>query len=115
MALPPGHPDHRSDVPGMAIDVLPSPVLTPPGLTALTPGPSDPFTAVLRRVNRTGVRWDHLIYAYMIENTRIYEIMGRVIYEFLHGEKLGAPTSPATQLWLRSTEELFYRDPPPYP
>ena len=32
--------------------------------------------------------WDHLIYAYMIGNTRIYEIFRRVLHEFLHGEKL---------------------------
>lgn len=59
------------------------------------------------------VAWDHLIYAYMIENTRIYEIFRRVLYELLHGEKLGAPTA-AAQHWLRNTEELFYRDPPPF-
>ena len=29
-----------------------------------------------------------LIYAYMIENTRIYEIFRRVVHELLHGEKL---------------------------
>ena len=61
-----------------------------------------------------GARWDHLIYAYMIENTRIYEIFRRVVHEFLHGEKLGAPGASETQLWLRTTEELFYRDPPPF-
>jgi hypothetical protein len=113
-ALSPGHPDHRSDVPGIGITVLPSPVLAPPVLAGAVPAPSDPFTTVLSSAIRIGIRWDHLIYAYMIENTRIYEIMGRVVYEFLHGEKLGAPTSPATQLWLRNTEELFYRDPSPF-
>ncbi len=70
------------------------------------------------------VLWDHLIYAYMIENTRIYEIFRRVIREFLHGEKLGVPgtvrLAPGTLetaeslRWLRTTEELFYRDPPPF-
>jgi hypothetical protein len=59
------------------------------------------------------VLWDHLIYAYMIENTRIYEIFRRVLYEFLNGEKLGIPTDD-TQHWLRNTEELFYRDPAPF-
>ena len=59
------------------------------------------------------VLWDHLIYAYMIESTRIYEIFRRVLHEFLHGEKLGVPTD-AAQHWLRNTEELFYRDPPPF-
>ena len=60
----------------------------------------------------------------MIENTRIYEIFRRVVREFLHGEKLGVPgTVPGrpgiretaeSQRWLRTTEELFYRDPPPF-
>jgi hypothetical protein len=62
---------------------------------------------------RETVLWDHLIYAYMIENTRIYEIFRRVLHEFLHGEKLGVPT-PDAQHWLRNTEELFYRDPSPF-
>jgi hypothetical protein len=57
--------------------------------------------------------WHHLIYAYMIENTRVYEIFRRVLHEFLHGERLGVPTE-ASQLWLRNTEQLFYRDPAPY-
>src|SRR5215475_11191035 len=48
------------------------------------------------------VGWQHLIYAYMIENTRIYEIFRRVLHEFLHGEKLGSPTA-ASQIWLRNT------------
>jgi hypothetical protein len=60
-----------------------------------------------------GWSWDHLIYAYMIANTRIRPIFRRVVHELLHGEKLGAPRED-TQLWLRSTEELFFRDPPPF-
>src|SRR5262249_27543897 len=63
-------------------------------------------------VRRT-FRWDHLIYAYMIENTRAYEIFRRVIHEFAHGEKLGAPTKES-QKWLRNTEELFYKDGAPF-
>jgi hypothetical protein len=60
---------------------------------------------------RSRSTWDHLIYAYMIENTRIYEIFRRVLYEFLHGEKLGLP-SMQSQQWLRITEELFFKDHP---
>jgi hypothetical protein len=58
-------------------------------------------------------RWDHLIYAYMVENTRVYEIFRRVLHEFLHGEKLGAPTDDS-QRWLRNTEELFFKDGAPF-
>lgn len=56
---------------------------------------------------------EHLIYAYMIENTRIFEIFERVVAEYAHGERLGLPR-PETQAWLRTTEELFFRDPGPY-
>lgn len=58
-------------------------------------------------------RWDHLIYAYMIENTRAYEIFRRVVFEFVHGEKLGVPTAES-QAWLRNTEELFFKDGAPF-
>jgi len=77
-------------------------------------GALNAMTGVLGTVTRLGTLWDHLIYAYMVENTRAYEIFRRVVHEFLHGEKLGAPGSADTQLWLRSTEELFFRDPPPF-
>src|SRR5262245_46113565 len=57
--------------------------------------------------------WDHLIYAYMIENTRVYEIFRRVLEEYAFGERLGVP-SDESQRWLRTTEALFYRDNPPF-
>jgi len=119
VTLPPtGHPDHRSDTPGLAIPQMPLPVLEPPSLQGANPDPAAPFTAVLTntlnvRVGTRGVRWDHLIYAYVIANTRIRPIFRRVVHELLHGEKFGAPHED-TQLWLRNTEELFFRDPPPF-
>jgi len=58
--------------------------------------------------------WDHLIYAYMIENTRVYEVFRRVLHEYRHGEKLGTPLDAGTQNWLRNTEELFYSDSAPF-
>jgi hypothetical protein len=60
------------------------------------------------------LEWDHLIYAYMIENTRVFEIFRRVLHEMLHGEKLGTPASDDAASWLRTTEELFYNDSAPY-
>jgi hypothetical protein len=57
--------------------------------------------------------WDHLIYAYMIENTRIYEVFRRVLEEYAYGERLGVPSDEG-QRWLRTTEQLFYRDNPPF-
>jgi hypothetical protein len=52
--------------------------------------------------------WDHLIYAYLIENTRAEEIVRRLIYEVAHGERLGMPTNDLTFAWLQITEDLFY-------
>lgn len=100
-----GHPDHRSDVPGSS--------------GGATTSQAKSFSDILANNTRViapgipGVRWDHLIYAYMIENTRIKDIFGRVVHELLHGEKLRTP-GIQTQLWLRSTEELFFRDTPSF-
>jgi hypothetical protein len=55
--------------------------------------------------------WDHLIYAYSLEQTRVFEIFRRVLFEYLHGERLEVP-SAAGQRWLRATEDLLYRDAP---
>ncbi len=98
---PLGDPDHRSNIPQL-------PVAPPAGTASISIG-----RIVDTLFQPKTVLWDHLIYAYMIENTRIYEIFRRVLHEFLHGEKLGVPTA-AAQHWLRNTEELFYRDPPAF-
>ena len=55
----------------------------------------------------------HLIYAYMVENTRIYDIFRRVILECTPGERLQAGSIKG-QGGLRASEELFFRDPPPF-
>ncbi len=54
----------------------------------------------------------HLMYAYLIENTRVYEIFRRILVECTHGESLDVP-SPEGQAWLRTTEALFYSEPHP--
>jgi hypothetical protein len=110
---PLGDPGHRSNLPQLpafwldplsaSAGIVPPVGNAPVAGTALATALTQPKT----------VLWDHLIYAYMIENTRVYEIFRRVLHEFLHGEKLGVPTA-AAQHWLRNTEELFYRDPPPF-
>jgi hypothetical protein len=57
--------------------------------------------------------WHHLIYAYLIENTRIVEICARVVKEAVNGEKLRL-TLDESMLWLRNTEELFFKESSPY-
>lgn len=60
------------------------------------------------------LRWPHLIYAYMIENTRVYEVFRRVLQFYREGERLGTPIDAATQAWLTATEQLFYSEPAPF-
>ncbi|TLP52409.1 hypothetical protein [Microbispora triticiradicis] len=52
--------------------------------------------------------WDHLIYAYLVENTRIHDIFRKVLLEWTRGERLPAPRNDITYNWIRTTEELFY-------
>lgn len=76
-----------------------------------------PLQAVQPYTSTAGVNlspppiWDHLLYAYLIEATGIFEILGDVVRRFVVGETLPAPTVD-TLAWVRSTEDLFYRDPP---
>lgn len=65
----------------------------------------------LRNIKAGTVLWDHLIYAYLIENTRALEVFRKVISEYLHGEKLGTPSNADAQAWLRNTEALFFSAP----
>jgi hypothetical protein len=104
---PLGHPNHRSDIPQLPNYLL----------EALFGNEINDFFDVNKGCflpNNSGiVRWDHLIYAYLIENTRIYDIFRRVIYEYRYGERLGTPLA-SSQHWLRNTEELFFRDAAPF-
>lgn len=86
------------------------------GLADLLPGvTTDIFNPVPDRATAGdgggGADWDHLIYAYLIESTTVVEVLRRVLVEYLHGERLETP-SPTTHRWLRTTEDLFFRDLP---
>lgn len=51
--------------------------------------------------------WDHFGYAFTLENTRIVQILGRIVREYRNGEGLGVPT-PATRRWVEATETLLF-------
>ncbi|MEV8214362.1 hypothetical protein [Leifsonia sp. NPDC077715] len=57
--------------------------------------------------------WEHLIYAYLLENTGMLRVFRRVVELFAMGEELDVP-GPLTRQFLRSTEELIFTDPPPF-
>jgi hypothetical protein len=62
-------------------------------------------------IKEAGLVWDHLIYAYLIESTGVFEVMAEVVRRLVVGETLNTLSAPSIK-WLRSTEELFFRDPP---
>ena len=56
--------------------------------------------------------WRHIVYAYLLECTNLAPVMQRVVHEWVHGERLPY-ASQATQMWLRTTEQLFFTNPQP--
>ncbi len=88
--------------------LLPPPTFTPPikqpGILNTWDGsPGGPGT-LMHPTN-----WDHLIYAYVIENTRIFEIFSKVLETYMFTEQLETP-SPASQLFWRNVEYLIFGD-----
>jgi len=55
----------------------------------------------------------HIAYALCLENTRLADIMRRVVAEYRSGERL-PPATPPTQRWLQVTEEVFFTGPVPF-
>lgn len=114
-----GHPDRRSNLPGLPNYLLRFFACADANIEGIcTPSSAGTGDVILARTDPCAkaavlpscVSWNHLIYAYMIENTGVYEIFRKVIHEYFHGEALGVPLDGADH-WLRNTEELFYRDP----
>jgi hypothetical protein len=77
------------------IDPLSRPDAPPLSPIIVGPGPS--------------VQWHHLVYAALLEQTRMVEIFRRLVFECLHGERLPR-VSQRTQRWLHITEQLFFAD-----
>ena len=56
--------------------------------------------------------WDHLGYSYVLENTRVVQILRRVVREYRSGEGLGIPSVPS-QRWIDATEAVLFQAPNP--
>lgn len=57
----------------------------------------------------------HLIYAYMMENTKMFQIFERIIYLYQHGEDLTIPyndTDLLTRAWIDNSHLLFFSNSP---
>ncbi len=59
------------------------------------------------------VQWHHLVYAALLQQTRIIEIFRQIVFDALHGERL-PKVSQASQRWLQTTEQLFFGHAWPY-
>jgi len=51
----------------------------------------------------------HLLYAYLLENTRILQIFERLIEMYLTGEELGIANNNQVVSWIQNAERLFYK------
>lgn len=102
---------HRSDVLGMAGSAILR------NINVVSPKDSSDeaqaflgiYSAINNRDDKNQLLWSHLIYAYMIESPGTLAVMTEMMSRLLHSEKLGIPTL-LSQRWLRTTEELFFRD-----
>ena len=56
--------------------------------------------------------WDHLGYSYVLENSRVVQILRRVVREYRSGEGLGIPSVPS-QRWIDATEAVLFQAPNP--
>jgi len=81
----------------------------PAGETFTTPDQQPGIRTGSNPDNVPPTNWDHLIYAYLIENTRIFDIFSKVLEAYMFSERLETP-SLATQQFLRNTEYLIYSD-----
>jgi hypothetical protein len=88
--------------------------------TAGISGPADPNIARPTPLDRpvlttplAPVGVHHIVYALCLENTRLADIMRRVVAEYRTGERLPPATAP-TLRWLQVTEEVFFTSPVPF-
>ncbi len=52
----------------------------------------------------------HLIYAYLLENTRILQIFERLIEKYFIDEELGIASNSQVVNWIENTERLFFKN-----
>lgn len=69
-------------------------------------------TVTAFRINNELVPPYHLIYAYLVENTRVVQIMEKLLILYQHDEKLQKATTANNRLafqWIMNTEHLFFK------
>jgi hypothetical protein len=89
----------------------PVPIGSPGGfvLPINQPGIQQTWDGTSPANNAHATNWDHLIYAYIIENTRIFDIFAKVLETYMLTEQLETP-SRESQLFWRNLEYLIFGD-----
>ena len=80
-----------------------------PPTEAFVPPASQPGLRPLAPNYPKPTNYDHLIYAYLVENTRIFDIFAKVLETYMFTERLET-ASPASQQFWRNTEYLLFGD-----
>jgi hypothetical protein len=108
--VPLGDPDAitKTTLPQLLRDTMLSGIDPAPG----SPTPLQPYNpaSTLQKLTPPPV-WENLLYAYLVEATGVFDILGEVVRRYAWGETLPSP-SVDTLIWARNTEQLFFRDPP---
>ncbi len=52
----------------------------------------------------------NLMYAYLLENTRMVQIFSKVIEKYFQDEDFGSPFSDIIRRWMENSEKLFFRN-----
>ncbi|MFZ0456803.1 MAG: hypothetical protein WAM24_23840 [Ignavibacteriaceae bacterium] len=52
----------------------------------------------------------HLLYAYLLENTRVIQIFERLLEKFFADEEVGIPDNNQVVTWLHNSERLFFKN-----
>ena len=80
-----------------------------PGPATVAPSDQPGLGQKVQNSPLQSTNWDHMIYAYIIENTRIFEIFSKLLETYMFTEQLETP-SPASQLFWRNVEFLILGD-----
>ena len=67
-----------------------------------------PVTAFIQAYTKFNTPPYHLIFSYLVENTRITQIFEKMLSMYIHDEKLTKTNNIDAFRWIFNTETLFY-------
>ena len=107
----PAAPPFLGEPPGIggALDAPPSTGATFLGASGINPLAPGDFNGLANVLTVSPV-WHHLIYAYLLENTGVFEIFAEVVRRANAGETPRRSRDLQAIQWLRATEDLFFKD-----